>query len=75
MKSYALLAAGVLALLGAAGCSRSDGGKPATATAAAPVEKRYPLTGEVIRVDAANKVLVVQHDEIKDFMPAMTILR
>ncbi len=73
MKSYALLAAGVLALLGAAGCSRSDGGKPATATAAAPVEKRYPLTGEVIRVDAANKVLVVQHDEIKDFMPAMTM--
>lgn len=73
MKSYALLAAGVLALLGVAGCSRSDGGKPSTATAAAPLEKRYPLTGEVIRVDAANKVLVVQHDEIKDFMPAMTM--
>ncbi len=73
MKSYALLAAGVLALLGVAGCSRSDGGKPSTATAAAPLEKRYRLTGEVIRVDAANKVLVVQHDEIKDFMPAMTM--
>ena len=45
MKSYALLAAGVLALLGAAGCSRSDGGNPSVATAAAPLEKRYPLTG------------------------------
>ena len=73
MKSYALLAAGVLALLGAAGCSRSDGGNPSVATAAAPLEKRYPLTGEVIRIDAASKVLVVQHDEIKDFMPAMTM--
>ena len=73
MKSYALLAAGVFALLGVAGCSRSDGGKPSTATAAAPLEKRYPLTGEVVRVDAVNKVLVVQHDEIKDFMPAMTM--
>jgi protein SCO1 len=73
MKSYALLAAGVFALLGVAGCSRSDGGKPSTAPAAAPLEKRYPLTGEVVRVDAVNKVLVVQHDEIKDFMPAMTM--
>jgi len=73
MKSYALLAAGVFALLGVAGCSRSDGGKPSTATAAAPLETRYPLTGEVVRVDAVNKVLVVQHDEIKDFMPAMTM--
>ncbi len=72
MKSYALLAAGALALLGAAGCSRSGGGT-AAATEASAQEKRYPLTGEVVRVDAANKVLVVQHDEIKGFMPAMTM--
>ena len=69
MKTNALLAAGLLALVGAAGCSRSG----ANATAAAPQEKRYPLTGEVIRVDAARKVLVVQHDEIKGLMPAMTM--
>ena len=70
MKTYALLAAGALALLGATGCSRSGS---ATSSAEAAQEKRYPLTGEVIRVDAANKVLVVQHDEIKGFMPAMTM--
>ncbi len=70
MKSYALLAAGALALLGAAGCSRS-GAK--TEAAAVPEEKRYPLTGEVVSVDAARKVLVVQHDEIKGLMPAMTM--
>ena len=70
MKSYALLAAGALALLGAAGCSRS-GSK--TEAAAVPEEKRYPLTGEVVSVDAARKVLVVQHDEIKGLMPAMTM--
>lgn len=70
MKSYALLALVALALLGAAGCSRSGGGN---ATATAPQEKRFALTGEVISVDAARKVLVVQHDEIKGFMPAMTM--
>lgn len=69
MKTNALLAAGALALLSAAGCSRSG----ANATVSAPQEKRYPLTGEVIRVDAVRKVLVVQHDEIKGFMPAMTM--
>lgn len=70
MNPYALLAAGALALLGATGCGRSSG--PAAA-ALAPPEKRYPLTGEVISVDAARQVLVVQHDEIKGFMPAMTM--
>lgn len=33
----------------------------------------YPLTGEVISVDAARNVLVVRHDEIPGFMPAMTM--
>jgi protein SCO1/2 len=69
MKMNAFLAAAALALLGAAGCTRSGGG----GNAAAPEEKHYALTGEVISVDAAHKVLVVQHDEIKGFMPAMTM--
>jgi protein SCO1/2 len=71
MKAYALLAVLALGLFGAAGCSRSGG--PAAPAAPVPAAKRYPLTGEVISVDAARKVLVVQHDEIKDFMPAMTM--
>lgn len=90
MKSYALLAAGALALLGVAGCSRSGSGGTEPDPAAAPTsagpsavakamadktaaEKRYPLTGEIVRVETASKVLVVRHDEIKDFMPAMTM--
>jgi protein SCO1 len=36
-------------------------------------EERYPLTGEILRIDAPRKVLVVRHDEIKDYMPAMTM--
>lgn len=40
----------------------------------APVqEKRYPLTGLVLKVEPERKVLVVRHDEIKDYMPAMTM--
>jgi protein SCO1/2 len=69
MKSYALLAAAALALLGATGCRRAG----TTEAAAAPEEKRYPLTGEVVSADVAHKTLVVQHDEIKGLMPAMTM--
>ena len=71
------------ALLLAPGCSRSGdsaGGassRPETGGAAAgqakPGEERYPLTGEIVRVEAARKVLVVRHDEIKGYMPAMTM--
>jgi len=70
MKSYATLAVGLIALLGATGCSRPAGDAP---TAAVPQEKRYPLTGEVVSVDAAHKVLVVQHDAIPGLMPAMVM--
>jgi protein SCO1/2 len=70
MKSNALLALGAVALLGAVGCSRARN-DPTTATASA--EKRYPLTGEIVSVDVARKVLVVRHDAIKDLMPAMTM--
>lgn len=58
-----LLAAGLVA-----GCG---GARPA---ADAPTrEKRYPLTGLVLKVEPERKVLVVRHDEIKDYMPAMTM--
>lgn len=62
------------------GCGRSDG--PAAGSGAATAatsaekgagEKRYPLTGVVVSVDAAKKVLVVTHDEIPGYMPAMTM--
>ena len=44
-----------------------------TAKPEAPKEDRHPLTGEILRVDSARGVLIVQHDEIKGFMPAMTM--
>ena len=46
--------------------------KPA-APAKKEVAERYPLTGEITGIDAARKVLIVYHDEIKDYMPAMTM--
>jgi protein SCO1 len=62
-------------LLGAFGCSKpaTQTGAQGDAAAAAPTEKRFPLTGEVVSVDAARKVVVVRHDEVKDYMPAMTM--
>jgi protein SCO1/2 len=43
------------------------------AVAAAPAEVRHPLTGEIIKVEAERQVLIVTHDEIKGYMPAMTM--
>jgi len=50
------------------GCSR----QPATA-AAAPGDKRYPLTGEVVAVDKAHNQLTVAHDAVPGLMPGMTM--
>jgi protein SCO1/2 len=62
-------------MLGAFGCSKpaTQGGPQGDAAATAAAEKRFSLTGEVISVDAARKVVVVRHDEVKDYMPAMTM--
>ena len=72
MHSSALFLIAGLALLTLAGCGRPDA--PASAAApAVPAEKRYPLTGEVLSADPARKVLIVHHDEIPGYMPAMTM--
>jgi protein SCO1 len=71
MKTYAVL---LLAVLSAVGCSRREGapaaGDPA-ANKAAATPGSYPLVGEIISVDAAQKVLVVKHNEIPGYMRAM----
>ena len=76
MKSNALVVALALAMLGSA-CSRSASTPPTpNTTAAAPAksaDERYALHGEIISVDAARHVLVVKHEEIKGYMPAMTM--
>ena len=81
MKSNArtLAAVGGVAVgLALGGCGRSEVPKTAAAPdPAAPaspvVADRYPLTGEITAVDLTRKVLVVHHDEIKGYMPAMTM--
>jgi protein SCO1 len=59
-------AAAAPAIAKAAGTAKP--GPAATATA-----ERYALTGEIVRVERDRKILVVRHDEIKGYMPAMTM--
>lgn len=59
-----------------AGCTKPSGaaGDSAKASAAAKTkDERYPLTGQILRIETERKVLVVRHDEIKGYMPAMTM--
>lgn len=70
MNPYALVALAGIAALTLPGCSRSAAPVAATKTSA---EQRYPLRGEVISIDAARHVLVVKHEEIQGYMPAMTM--
>jgi protein SCO1 len=36
-------------------------------------EKRYELKGKVVSVDKVNQMVSVSHEDIKDYMPAMTM--
>jgi len=56
------------ALLACLGCGRGGAGAPAPAG-----ERRFPLAGEVLSADAKRKVLVVRHNEVAGYMPAMTM--
>lgn len=53
----------------AAGCSP----KGKTDDAPAETEKSYPITGEVLKVDAGKKMIVLQHEAVEGLMPAMTM--
>jgi protein SCO1/2 len=68
MKSNIPLLCGVLML--AAGCAREE---PASAEATAPQEERYAMVGQIITVDREKHVLVVDHEEIPGYMPAMVM--
>ncbi|HTQ30585.1 MAG TPA: SCO family protein [Opitutaceae bacterium] len=65
IRGLAATATLLLALL--ASCSRPAG------SSADAGEKRWPLRGQILAVDAAHQTLRVQHDEIKGLMPAMTM--
>jgi protein SCO1 len=47
--------------IASAACSKSSG------------ERTFTLQGQVISLDPARKMVVVKHEDIKDFMPAMTM--
>lgn len=68
-----LLMAALVSL--APGCGKQEtAAKEAVAAAlAAPAEKRFPITGEVVKVDAERQTLLVLHSEIKGYMPSMTM--
>lgn len=62
------LACGLLGAALGTGCAKSvESGK------AAAKGERYPLSGEILKIDEERKVLHVKHDEIKGYMPAMTM--
>jgi protein SCO1/2 len=44
-----------------------------TAPVAGPAEVRHAMVGEILSVDRERRVLIVTHDEIKGYMPAMTM--
>jgi len=74
MKPSYLPVMALAACLLMAGCARQEATAAAPAPAAAnPGEKRYPLTGEIVKVDPERSTLIVAHDEIKGFMMAMTM--
>ena len=60
---------GLVAIVLFGGCAKTED----TATAASDAPKTYALTGEVLSVDSERNVLVVRHDDIPGFMPAMTM--
>jgi protein SCO1/2 len=51
----------VALLVGFAGCRRTGN------------EQRYDLKGKVVAVDAENHLITVSHEDIKGYMPAMTM--
>ncbi|MDF3058212.1 MAG: electron transporter SenC [Rariglobus sp.] len=49
------------------------GGSAGPAGTETSKEKRYPLTGEIIKADPERLTLLVKHDEIPGYMPPMTM--
>jgi protein SCO1/2 len=62
------------ATLALAGCGRDSASAPTADTAAAnPAQKSYPIRGEIVELDRPRQVLIIHHEEIPGYMPAMTM--
>jgi protein SCO1/2 len=45
----------------------------ATSCRATPAGRQYELRGQILAIDQANRTVTIRHDDIKGFMPAMTM--
>jgi protein SCO1/2 len=67
----------LLSLLLLAGCRKGDAGAGAAgvppASATTPAEIRHPLVGAVVKVDVERGTLLVDHEAIAGYMPAMVM--
>jgi protein SCO1/2 len=62
------------ATLALAGCGRDSASASTADTAAAnPAQKSYPIRGEIVELDRPRQVLIIHHEEIPGYMPAMTM--
>jgi protein SCO1 len=62
------------ATLALTGCGRDSASAPAAAAAATnPAQKSYPIRGEIVELDRPRQVLIIHHEEIPGYMPAMTM--
>lgn len=62
MNKLYVVAIIALLLISSAGCGKDTSN-----------QKRYDLTGKVVSIEQDQRQITVAHDEIKDFMPAMTM--
>ena len=66
----------LIAFLLLAGCAKpagDAGGAKMLPGTDAPGAKRYPLKGEILRIDAPHKLLTVRHEAVAGLMPAMAM--
>ncbi|RRJ95717.1 electron transporter SenC [Opitutaceae bacterium TAV4] len=63
----------VIALALATGCSRHEPAAAPSAETQTGGEKRHPLAGQVVSIDPKRGTLVVDHEEIPGYMPAMVM--
>lgn len=62
------------AALAGGACQGAKQEPGATTSPAATAAKRYPLKGRVVKIDVPRQEITIAHEEIPNYMPAMTML-
>jgi Cu/Ag efflux protein CusF len=70
---YAVLFLLVLGMMAACGPSGPPQTKDAVESSAAGDVQRYDLRGKIVQLEPENKAAVIEHEEIKGWMDAMTM--